>query len=204
MRRHRPVIIKIIVTIIIAVVFVLTVRYFSRCQELGTMAQKPEFGGAIPKFTKYHLEFGLRRILLGLGSDQLCLFAITPQGDVLGMPENFQVLVRREHLSVASPEGALALAKSYVAVSSPLKVIIISTLDMIPDIDRNPAPQALDNVISAPTAELANGTYIVHLYDWEELGGRVKKWTILVAKDGSVHARSEELANRVGTASDYL
>jgi len=40
--------------------------------------------------------------------------------------------------------------------------------------------------------------YLLHFYTWYEIGGAVTKWTMKVAKDGTITVQKEKVAERVG------
>jgi len=175
----------------------------TRCHPTGKMMQDSPFASSLPVLAKYQLQFGWRR-LWPFGLDQLCLLATTPDGKALEMPKDFQTILRHEHVSVSSSENALALAKTYVALTSPYKVFVISNLGMIPGIDRNPLPRDFSFTISEAAVQSTVHGYQVNLFAWNELGGRIEEWTIVISKEGMIDPHVQELASGVGNAKGFL
>ncbi len=106
------------------------VAYRESCHAVSQNPQTMAFDTRIAALRKYVLQVGAK------GDwpfpEQPCLLAVSTEGEVLRLPEDFQTLVRRERISISSPEAALELATSYVGVSSPFKVLVISNPGMIP------------------------------------------------------------------------
>jgi len=171
----------------------------ARCHQVGQMPQTLLLN-VIPELKKYRFQLGWWR--LGPLPDEPCLLAVGPDGQILYMPNNFDMLVRREEISISSPESSLDLATTYVTLTSPYRVVVLSDLDMIPGIDRDPVPQHHSGVtISAPVVEKSSeGYYIVHLYTWKELGGVLEEWTLTISADGTVKPEVRTLQKWVGAA----
>ena len=201
--RFRKSIVLLGILLLFAGILSIWIAPAAQChQVVGQMPQKTAFSGALPEFANYRLEFGWSR--LWPLPDNLCLLAITPDGGALQMPRDFQTLVRREHLSISSTERAQDLAVSYVTVTSPFKVVVISNLGMIPGIDRNPAPRDFGVAISAPVVETSAQGYRVDLFAWKELGGYVERWMISISHGATIEPRVEELTSGVGKAVGLL
>lgn len=130
-----------------------------------------------------------------------CLVAISVDGEVLQMPVEFEKIVRKEGLVVSSPTDARDLATTYVALTTPLgKVLVLSGLDMIPGLDRNPPRKPLEVTISPPTVKNVGSDYSVRLFTWKELGGVIEEWSITVSENGTLQVQAEQLASHVGEA----
>ena len=43
--------------------------------------------------------------------------------------------------------------------------------------------------------------YLLHFYTWYEISGAVTRWTMKVAKDGTITVQKERVAERVGEYS---
>ncbi len=177
------------------------VAYRESCHAVSQNPQTMAFDTRIAALRKYVLQVGAK------GDwpfpEQPCLLAVSTEGEVLRLPEDFQTLVRRERISISSPEAALELATSYVGVSSPFKVLVISNPGMIPGTDRNPVPSNIAALISAPVLSRSANGFVIQLFTWKQLGGRLEKWTITILDNGTVKPQAEELRSWVGAAVGF-
>src|SRR6266446_4497809 len=181
--RFRKSVILLGILLLFAGILFFWIAPAAQCHQMSETPQNVTINTAIPEFGKYQFQLGWWNVWPF--PDRPCLLAIGPDGQTLRLPADFQRLVSQIHLSVDSPETALNLAKSYVVLSSPFKVILLSNADMIPGINRDPvAHQFKAFTISAPTISRSDDSYIVQLFSWKQLGGVVERWTITISKNG--------------------
>src|SRR2546429_2316137 len=171
MKSHKAVILS--VAFVVGMVWLVTSAH---CQQMGEKPQYLPFKTDIPAFQKYRLLLAWQGVWPS--PPRPCLWAITPNGQILHMPEDFQKMIRTEHLSVSSSETALDLATTYVTLTSPFKVVVLSNLGMIPGVDR--APHQFAFSISAPVVDRSDGNYVVHLFAWKQIGGIIEEWEIRI------------------------
>lgn len=130
-----------------------------------------------------------------------CLVAVSPDGEVLQMPAEFGKIIQKEGIVVRSQIDARNLVTTYVTLTTPLgKVLVLSGLEMIPGLDRNPLQKPLEIAISPPTIKSLGSDYSVRLFTWKELGGVIEEWSITVSENGILHVQSKQLASHVGEA----
>ena len=175
----------------------------ARCHIIGAPATSKTLDTTIPGFLDYQLILAWRRFP-PFDPDEPCLLAQGRDGDVLYMPADFNKVLEQpeqQPFSVNSREDALNVARTYVAVSTPFRLIVISSLKMVPGIDKRPHP---DYVITGPQVDQSGNEYVVSLFTWKELGGALQKWTILVSADGKVSPHVEELGVHLGDAIGVL
>ena len=79
-------------------------------------------------------------------------------------------------------------------------MLVLSGVEMIPGIDRNPPKKPLANVISPPVIQHNGEIYWIQLFVWKELAGAVEKWTLTFSKRGTPEVQVEQLADHVGDA----
>ncbi len=59
--------------------------------------------------------------------------------------------------------------------------------------------QRLKNVITPAEVRVVEDGYLLHFYTWYEIGGAVTRWTMKVARDGTITIiQKEKVAEGVG------
>jgi len=137
------------------------------------------------------------------------------------LPDEFNTVVKAERLTIDSVEEAWELAKIYIyadAAGFPFKIInnateipglspqYIEELNKSGDVESRRWAQKryaqylrLKNVITPAEVRVVEDGYLLHFYTWYEIGGKVTRWTIKVAKDGTITVQKERVAERVGS-----
>jgi len=136
------------------------------------------------------------------------------------LPDEFNTVVKAEGLAVDSVEEAWELAKIYIyadAAGFPFKIInnateipglspqYIEKLNKSGDVEMRRWAQKhyaqylrLKNIITPAEVRVVEDGYLLHFYTWYEIGGDVTRWTMKVAKDGTITVQKEKVAERVG------
>ena len=137
------------------------------------------------------------------------------------LPDEFNTVVKAERLTIDSVEEAWELAKIYIyadAAGFPFKIINNATeipglspqhieeLNKSGDVESRRWAQEhyaqylrLKSVITPAEVRVVEDGYLLHFYTWYEIGGKVTRWTIKVAKDGTITVQKERVAERVGS-----
>jgi len=127
------------------------------------------------------------------------LIVVGQDGETFKMPDEFNLLVRRARLSVSSQADALDIAATYVTLTAPFgKLVVVSGLEMIPGLSRNPPLTPLQTAVSAPVVVQQIQHYAVQLFTWRELGGILEEWTIKVSENGTIETKKSEIATKIG------
>jgi hypothetical protein len=136
------------------------------------------------------------------------------------LPDEFNTVVKAEGLAVDSVEEAWELAKIYVyadAAGFPFKIInnateipglspqYIEKLNKSGDVESRRWAQKryaqylrLKNIITPAEVRVVEDGYLLHFYTWYEIGGDVTRWTMKVARDGTITVQKEKVAEGVG------
>jgi hypothetical protein len=61
--------------------------------------------------------------------------------------------------------------------------------------------QRLKSVITPAEVRVVEDGYLLHFYTWYEIGGAVTRWTLKVARDGTITVQKEKVAREVGQYS---
>ena len=56
----------------------------------------------------------------------------------------------------------------------------------------------LKNIITPAEVRVVEDGYLLHFYTWYEIGGDVTRWTMKVARDGTITVQKEKVAEEVG------
>jgi len=159
----------------------------------------------------------------GMGSFLPPMYYVVARGplDVCYLlPDEFNTVVKAEGLAVDSVEEAWELAKIYIyadAAGFPFKIINNATEipglspQYIEELNKSNNPEArrwaqeryaqylrLKSVITPAEVRIVEDGYLLHFYTWYEIGGAVTRWTIKVAKDGTITVQKERVAEGVG------
>jgi hypothetical protein len=130
-------------------------------------------------------------------------------------------VVKAEGLAVDSVEEAWELAKIYIyadAAGFPFKIInnateipglspqYIEKLNKSNNVEMRAQEHyaqylRLKSVITPAEVRAVEDGYLLHFYTWYEIGGAVTRWTLKVARDGTITVQKERVAERVGSAS---
>jgi len=136
------------------------------------------------------------------------------------LPDEFNTVVKTERLAVDSVEEAWELAKIYIyadAAGFPFKIInnateipglspqYIEELNKSGDVESRRLAQKhyaqyqrLKNIITPAELRVVEDGYLLHFYTWYEIGGAVTRWTMKVARDGTITVQKEKVAEGVG------
>ena len=139
------------------------------------------------------------------------------------LPDEFNAVVKAEGLAVDSVEEAWELAKIYIyadAAGFPFKIINNATEipglspQYIEKLNKSGNPevrrwaqkryaqyQRLKSVITPAEVRAVEDGYLLHFYTWYETSGDVTRWTLKVARDGTITAQKERVAREVGQYS---
>jgi hypothetical protein len=129
------------------------------------------------------------------------LVALGPDGSLFEMPEELENIFLRERMSITAPELAVDVAAAYATLSIGYgNVIVLSSLDTIPGVEKNPPKKPITKTVSAPQVMSFEGTFTVHFFTWKELGGVLEEWLITISENGTIMSESEPLATWVGAA----
>jgi hypothetical protein len=137
------------------------------------------------------------------------------------LPDEFNTVVKAEGLAVDSVEEAWELAKIYIyadAAGFPFKIINNATEipglspQYIEELNKSGNAemrrwaqehyaqyQRLKSVITPAEVRVVEDGYLLHFYTWYEISGDVTKWTLKVARDGTITVEKEKVAERVGS-----
>jgi len=161
--------------------------------------------------------------LAGMGSFLPPFYYVVARGplDVCYLlPDEFNTVVKTEKLAVDSVEEAWELAKIYIyadAAGFPFKIINNATEipglspQLIEKLNKSSNPEVrrwaqkhyaqylrLKNIITPAEVRVVEDGYLLHFYTWYEIGGDVTRWTMKVARDGTITAQKERVAEEVG------
>jgi len=161
--------------------------------------------------------------LAGMGSFLPPFYYVVARGplDVCYLlPDEFNTVVKAEGLAVDSVEEAWELAKIYIyadAAGFPFKIINNATEipglspQLIEKLNKSSNPevrrwaqkhyaqyQRLKNIITPAEVRVVEDGYLLHFYTWYDTGGKVTRWTMKVARDGTITAQKEKVAEEVG------
>ncbi|MFZ8809077.1 MAG: hypothetical protein ACO2PN_13370 [Pyrobaculum sp.] len=136
------------------------------------------------------------------------------------LPDEFNTVVKAEGLTIDSVEEAWELAKIYVyadAAGFPFKIINNATEipglspQYIEELNKSGNPEVrrwaqkryaqylrLKNVITPAEVRVVEDGYLLHFYTWYQIGGDVTRWTMKVARDGTITVQKEKVAEGVG------
>jgi hypothetical protein len=136
------------------------------------------------------------------------------------LPDEFNTVVKAEGLAVDSVEEAWELAKIYIyadAAGFPFKIINNATEipglspQYIEELNKSGNPEVrrwaqehyaqylrLKSVITPAEVRAVEDGYLLYFYTWYQIGGVVTKWTMKVARDGTITAQKERVAAGVG------
>ena len=133
------------------------------------------------------------------------------------LPDEFNTVVKAEGLTIDSVDEAWELAKIYVyadAAGFPFKIInnateipglspqYIEELNKSGDVERAQKRyaqyQRLKSVITPAEVRAVEDGYLLHFYTWYEIGGAVTRWTMKMARDGTITVQKERVAEGVG------
>ena len=102
----------------------------------------------------------------------------------------FNRFVRRAQLSVNDVNEAYELARLYLAASQGYdteKRKILSNVDDVPGVYRsrsNTDENVLRTIVRKPQTVPVGDSYVIELYGWEAFSGKVKRWTLTIARSG--------------------
>jgi len=137
------------------------------------------------------------------------------------LPDEFNTVVKAEGLTIDSVEEAWELAKIYIyadAAGFPFKIINNATEipglspQYIEELNKSGNPEVrrwaqkryaqylrLKNVITPAEVRVVEDGYLLHFYTWYQIGGDVTRWTMKVARDGTITViQKEKVAEGVG------
>jgi hypothetical protein len=156
------------------------------------------FNWSIPELEEYRV----RRVWERGIAKGACLLAISPGGQVIELPTEFGQLLRSAGLLVTSEELALDVASTYVTLAAPEgKVVILTNLADIPGIDADREKAVVAETISPPVVVQVGTEYTLNIYTWEEVGGVVWKWKIVLSDDGRIFSERTVVGRWVGAAT---
>jgi hypothetical protein len=138
------------------------------------------------------------------------------------LPDEFNTVVKAERLTIDSVEEAWELAKIYIyadAAGFPFKIINNATEipglspQYIEKLNKSNNPEMrrwaqehyaqylrLKSVITPAEVRAVEDGYLLHFYTWYVIGGAVTRWTLKVARDGTITVQKEKVAEGVGEA----
>lgn len=127
-------------------------------------------------------------------------------GQVFGMPDDFNRFMRDSGARVTGVEDALDAADLYCKGFEPRgspsarPAFVLSGADDIPQ-RWGKVPGDLAGRIQPPSVLPEAGGYSLHLFTWSEVNGIVREWNMTVSDDGNVTAGNRILGEFIGDAS---
>jgi len=201
---------------------------YQRCGRLTEMTHIYEVRDDVWSYVKSEITLFKQHKLYqaGMGSFLPPFYYVVARGplDVCYLlPDEFNTVVKAEGLAVDSVEEAWELAKIYIyadAAGFPFKIInntteipglspqYIEKLNKSGDVEsrrwaqkRYAQHQRLKSVITPAEVRAVEDGYLLHFYTWHEIGGDVTRWTMKVARDGTITVQKEKVAREVGQYS---
>ncbi len=134
-------------------------------------------------------------------------FAISPDGSVYKLPEEFNQLILNRNLQLNSKAEGLELIKFYLVFTALIpgtdRQIILNEIYDIPGINQQEDENInLVDLISKPNIEDNENAWEYSFFTWRAVGGKIFQWQIKLSKNGTIFdLEKRELANMAG---DYI
>lgn len=143
-----------------------------------------------------------------IGHLEVSYFAVSKEGSVFKLPEEFDQLVQDRGLKLATPDEAQRLLKFYlgfVLIPPPdqklsLEEVALKDITDIPGVEKFEQITKKYSDLIKPMKVLSHAKgWMFEFFTWEAVGGVLSHWKINVSTDGKINIeRKEQLEQRVG------
>jgi len=155
-------------------------------------------------FFEVHKTYRVRGYSEGYPYPVTHVVAVSRDGYIFVLPEDFNKTIKKEHMQVKDEKEALKLAKGYILIRDDEEMKDIATFlqnvsdipwKLQPDYAKDPTEYS---IIKPPYVSSKNETYTVKIYTWHQIGGEIIEWVFEIKSNGELIAQKNEIADYAG------